>query len=242
MVIVDPELKKLIVALASEERERLKNSIMENGFNPAFPVILWKGHDTIVDGHNRWEICQELGVEPEIIEQEFETKEDVMIWMVKNQLARRNLTPDQYSKLRGSRYNVEKAAWGKVKGKSCTSRTDERLSMEYGVSPRTIKNDGKFAAAVEKICTVCTIEENDLVGKFKKSDIMELGELPDNKIEKGLEKLKAGGKVKSKPEGTCPYYLQFNSSTNEKILEMSAGNPQEFFLDLINAEYERRHT
>lgn len=64
-VIVDPEFKSLIDALTEQEREDLETSIKENGFNKAFPIIIWKNHQIIVDGHNRYEICQKLGIEPE---------------------------------------------------------------------------------------------------------------------------------------------------------------------------------
>jgi hypothetical protein len=242
MVTVDLELKKLIVALSEKERAALKASIEENGFNPAFPIILWKGHDTIVDGHNRYECCEELGVTPVFVEQEFENKEAVMVWMVKAQLARRNLTPEQLSTLRGSRFNVEKAGHGGSRGKNCHLKTDEKLASEYGVSPRTIRNDWKFSESIDKISEACNISKNDLLGKFRKADIMTLGSYPTEQIPKGLKKLEEDGHLKdSKPKSKCAYYLQFDSDLNDKILKLSKGDAQLFFEELINEAWERRN-
>ena len=52
----------------NEERKRLENNILENGFNPAFPIITW--NNTIVDGHNRYNICKKHGIEFSTISQE----------------------------------------------------------------------------------------------------------------------------------------------------------------------------
>jgi hypothetical protein len=242
MVTVDLELKKLIFPLEATERKDLKASIEENGFNPAFPVILWAGHDTIIDGHNRFECCQELGITPVFIEQEFENKEAVMEWMIKAQLARRNLTPEQLSVLRGSRYNREKSCRGGSKVQNDTLRTDDKLSQLYGVSSSTIKRDGKFSESVDKISEACNISKNDLLGKFKKADIMALGSYPTEQIPKGLKKLEKDGKLKdSKPKSKCAYYFQFDSELNDKILKLSKGDAQGFFEDLINEAWEKEN-
>jgi hypothetical protein len=51
---------------------------------------------TILDGHNRYEICTRLGIEFEIIEvEDCHDREIAIAWIVANQLGRRNLTPSQ---------------------------------------------------------------------------------------------------------------------------------------------------
>lgn len=71
--------------------------------------------------------------------------------------ARRNLTPEQQSYLRGKRYNREKGDShrpekrhqnGDVKPKG---RTKDRLAKELKVGTTTIERDGKFTAAVDKL-------------------------------------------------------------------------------------------
>ena len=64
--------------------------------------------NTLVDGHNRYEIVQE---HPEIsfstMPLPFESREEVLAWICKNQLGRRNLTPEQKKFLIGTQYSVE---------------------------------------------------------------------------------------------------------------------------------------
>src|SRR5262245_28835868 len=71
------------------------------------------------------------------------------------QLGRRNLTPDQASYLRGKRYNREKTGGHGDKSayQNDTQKRDtaERLAGEYKVGVATIKRDGQYAAAVDRL-------------------------------------------------------------------------------------------
>ena len=53
----------------------------------------WHGY--IADGHNRYSICKKLNIEPVIGTLAYNTKEEVMRWMLDIQLGRRNLSPIQ---------------------------------------------------------------------------------------------------------------------------------------------------
>ena len=56
-----------------------------------------------MDGHNRYEILQELERLDEIQTTElvFGTRENALNWIINNQLGRRNLSPDAAALLRG---------------------------------------------------------------------------------------------------------------------------------------------
>jgi len=84
---IDPEFKTLIPPLSSDERMQLEQNIISHGCKNA--LVLWNG--VIIDGHNRFEICVEHGVEFEIVEMEFESRESVKLWILDEQLGRRNL-------------------------------------------------------------------------------------------------------------------------------------------------------
>ena len=88
---VDDEFKALIPPLADDERKMLAESIIANGCE--MPVIVWDS--TIVDGHNRYEICHEHDVPFAIEERTFADRDAVIVWMITNQLGRRNLEPAQ---------------------------------------------------------------------------------------------------------------------------------------------------
>ena len=91
MITIDPEFKALIPPLLPEGRKGLEESILKEGCRDA--LVVWKGHNILVDGHNRYEICTAHGKPFETVEMEFASRDDAMVWIIDNQFSRRNLTP-----------------------------------------------------------------------------------------------------------------------------------------------------
>ena len=89
---VDHEFHALIPPLSADERAALEASLLAEGCRDA--LVVWNG--VILDGHNRYEICQAHGIPFETAECEFETRDHAVVWIVQNQLARRNIS--QYAK------------------------------------------------------------------------------------------------------------------------------------------------
>ena len=85
---VNPEFKNLIPPLSKEEREQLEQNILSCR-KCRDALILWNG--VLIDGHNRFEICMKHGIQFEIKEMVFASHEDAMVWILENQLGRRNL-------------------------------------------------------------------------------------------------------------------------------------------------------
>jgi len=94
-IIIDQEFKSIIPALSDDELSKLEESILAEGCRDA--LILWG--DVLVDGHNRYEICQRHGVEFKTIQMDFADREEAEIWILKNQFGRRNLTDVQRGRL-----------------------------------------------------------------------------------------------------------------------------------------------
>ena len=92
---VDDELRDLIPSLSAEERKMLEESIVANGCE--MPILVW--NDTIVDGHNRYDICREHGIPFAKEEKQFQSRSEVKLWMLRNQLGRRNLNSFQRSEM-----------------------------------------------------------------------------------------------------------------------------------------------
>src|SRR5262245_2697707 len=88
---IDPELQALIPPPTAEERAGLEESIAREGCRD--PLVVWTETETLVDGHNRLEICRRLGKPYNTIGLSFINREAAKAWIVRNQLARRNLTP-----------------------------------------------------------------------------------------------------------------------------------------------------
>ena len=123
-------------------------------------MIVWG--NTLVDGHNRYAILQK---HPEIyfstMPLPFESREEVLAWICKNQLGRRNLTPEQKYYLMGKQYEAEKAAHGgdrkssDAKSSSLnanlidSTKTCDRIAAENGVSKDTVIRASKYMRGVE---------------------------------------------------------------------------------------------
>jgi len=87
-LVVDEEFKKLIPPLSDEEYSTLEECIVEEGCRD--PLVLWG--NVILDGHNRYDICMRRGLIFKTVEKNFDDRDDAMVWIIKNQFGRRNLT------------------------------------------------------------------------------------------------------------------------------------------------------
>ncbi len=87
---IDLEFQNLIPKLTKEEYELLEKSILSEGCRDA--LVIWtNGKSIIIDGHNRYEICQKNNIEFAIKEISFLNRDEAKIWIIKNQFGRRNL-------------------------------------------------------------------------------------------------------------------------------------------------------
>jgi hypothetical protein len=109
-IAIDPEFKVLIPPLSREEKAQLEANLREQGCRDA--LVVWKGHNLLIDGHNRYEICLQHGIEFQTREIDLPSREAVRDWIIDNQLGRRNLTPEMVSYLRGKQYNAMKHSHG----------------------------------------------------------------------------------------------------------------------------------
>ena len=107
---IDPEFQSQIPPLTDDEFKQLEENILKAG-KLLSPLIVW--NNTLVDGHNRYAILQK---HPEIyfstMPLRFANREEALAWICKNQLGRRNLTPEQKKYLIGKQYEAEKCANG----------------------------------------------------------------------------------------------------------------------------------
>lgn len=86
---IDPELKALIPPLAADEYKQLEANIIAEGCRD--PLVVWDG--TLIDGHNRHEICTRHGIKFDTVEMDFSDRLEAELWMIGNQIGRRNLEP-----------------------------------------------------------------------------------------------------------------------------------------------------
>lgn len=156
---IDPEFQGKIPPLTFEELNQLEANILRDG-RIINPIIVWQG--LIVDGHNRYTIAKKHPEIPFTVhEKEFASRYEAIIWICKNQLGRRNLTPEQKKYLIGKQYDAEKCSNGgdrksAVAKSGCqignlipASKTCQKVAKENGVGMRTVFRAEEFAKGVD---------------------------------------------------------------------------------------------
>ena len=89
MIQVNNSFRALIPPLSSEERAQLEANLLADGCRE--PLALWG--DVLLDGHNRYEICTRLGINYRAVQVDgIQTESDATLWIVRNQLGRRNIS------------------------------------------------------------------------------------------------------------------------------------------------------
>jgi len=151
---IDPEFKNLIRPLTDEERFNLETNLKVNGCIE--PIVVW--NMTILDGHNRYEICTKHDIVFDIHSIDLPDRDAAMDWIDRNQIGRRNLSKDDYKLIVGRIYNrTKKAATGRgdrsFSGdqKEHPKSTAEVIAKDFDVSPVSVRRYGKFAEAVDGI-------------------------------------------------------------------------------------------
>ena len=170
---VNPDFESLIPPLTDDEFKRLEKSILEEGVREC--IITWDG--TIIDGHNRYRICQKHGLECPNIERKFPSNDAAKIWIIENQFARRNLG----SYVRGALalkleplYAAEakrrmsdggnNAEVGRQKSDN-PIRTDERIANVAGMSRDTIRKVKVIETEAGKGNKTAIDARNDILNK-----------------------------------------------------------------------------
>lgn len=91
-ITVNEELKAYIDPLTPDEHAALERSILSEGCRDA--LVLWG--DVLVDGHNRYGICQKHGLPFQTVQNtRFASMEDVHLWMIEQHLGRRSVSDFQ---------------------------------------------------------------------------------------------------------------------------------------------------
>ena len=88
---IHPEFKALIGPLTREERQQLEANIIAEGCRD--PLVTWNG--ILLDGHNRFEICERLRIPYKTVPVDLPSAEAAKLWIEEHQIGRRNLTSDQ---------------------------------------------------------------------------------------------------------------------------------------------------
>lgn len=193
-IIILEELNELIKPLQEDEYEQLKTNILQNGCQDT--IKIWQTFENVVkpdsesneeifvlvDGHNRFKICNENRIPYNISIMNFETLEDVKSYMIDLQLGRRNVNPIEVSYYRGLQYNRFKWVGLQQDSEEDSKKTAVAIGEQYNVDERTIRRDGQFAEGLEMLSK--ELKKEVLEGKVKvsKKDLQKLAKTNNSNI------------------------------------------------------------
>lgn len=179
---IDPEFQSKIPPLQFEEEQQLEQNIIAEG-RLLNPIITWNGY--ILDGHTRYRILKKHGfIKFEVKEIQLANKYEALAWICKNQLGRRNLSPERRKFLLGKEYESTKLAVGAPLGskhgiRKCgqndhiftESRTCQRIASEHGVGEKTVRRAEKYSQGIDAAEeAVPGAQEEILTGRIKATD------------------------------------------------------------------------
>ena len=179
---IGPEFSAQILPLSFEELQQLEQNIIAEG-RLLNPIITWNGY--ILDGHTRYRILKKHGfIKFEVEEIQLANKYEALAWICKNQLGRRNLSPERKKFLLGKEYESTKLAVGAPLGskhgiRKCgqndhiftESRTCQRIASEHGVGEKTVRRAEKYSQGIDAAEeAVPGAQEEILTGRIKATD------------------------------------------------------------------------
>jgi len=184
-IYIDPEFRDLMPVLSPDALAQLEASIVKEGCRD--PLIVWEngGKQILLDGHNRLVICDVHGIKYKVIfkgRKEIPNRDAAIEWIIRNQLARRNLTPEQFTLYLGKLYDAQRRQGTRTDRTSAQNEqkldgeqetTAERMAREHGVSPATVRRAGELADAIEKLKKDDPeIEQRFIRGEVTRKEVM----------------------------------------------------------------------
>ena len=229
---IDPDFRDIICPMTQAERLQLEDNLLADGCRE--PLIVWNG--TIIDGHNRYEICHRHKIPFAIRELQFDCKEAAIAWICANQLGRRNLTEETRKFLIGMQYESEKVANSMRDAQGINQYTEIesprhsktgnirhitalRVAEEHALSQATVQKYGAFTRAVSEIQKKAPdIATNILSGRYKIShqNVIILSQMsPENMM-------KVGERLEKERDNFTNYNasrreIQYNNALSEPI-------------------------
>jgi hypothetical protein len=145
MLNINEKFKAVCPALSEEEFSDLEALIIKNK-RVIMPIILW--NDDIIDGHNRYAIATKHNIPFTTTAEEFASEEEALIWIIENQMSRRNLNDFQKIELALKKEDIIAAQAKERQGK----RNDLNIPQQIGECQKGEVNEtlGKMAGVSDE--------------------------------------------------------------------------------------------
>ncbi|MET3537731.1 DUF5131 family protein [Chryseobacterium limigenitum] len=165
------ELKSYLPLMKSELFELLKENISKNGLND--PILYYLTSDNrkiVIEGHTRLKVCIDLSIKDfptKEITEDFNSLEDIQLWMLKHQFQRRNLSSIERLELAyQSKDIIEKRAKQNL---SKAGKKDTIVSIDTNLEIANLAGVGK--TTVVSYSNVIKNGSPKIIDKMKKGEL-----------------------------------------------------------------------
>ncbi len=222
-MIIDQEFARLIPPLTDEEYKGLEASILAEGCRDA--LVVWG--DILVDGHNRYRICEAHGVAYNVVQRDFADRNEVLLWMLHNQLGRRNLNDFQ-------RVEMVRKCEGAVKAKAKerqlsglvqnTSTVKEKLPERGAIGEQSRDELGAMAGVsgktYEHATTILEKASDEVIQATRANELSinaayEVTKLPKEQQQEVSTRIAQGENPKEVVADVRKPHVSYNSGNNE---------------------------
>jgi hypothetical protein len=204
---INDTLRAYIDPLTEAEYTALERSILAEGCRDA--LVLW--NDVLVDGHNRYSICQQHGIPFKVTQNtSFRSMEDVMLWMIDNHLGRRSVTDFQRGVLALRRKDILEARAAETAAESAAEDAkiappEPTAAEEAAASPAKVRTSREDVARAARLSTN-TISQIEKIQKQATPELVEA-------VRAGTISINAAATVASLPQ-------------EEQVLAVAGGKKQ----------------
>ena len=169
---IDKEFESLIPPLSSEEFKQLEENCVAEGIRD--PLVVWhvpSGDDILIDGHNRWKIAAKHGgIRFEIVKKQFQNRIDAKIWIIKNQIGRRNLSTYARSELVVMHLEPMLKEKAKAKQASHTEQGYQKSDKAEHTAKELAKAAGVSHDTIHKVKTIMEKGDEQTKERLRKND------------------------------------------------------------------------
>lgn len=176
-IIIKEELRAYIDPLTQDEFAALELSLLNEGCRDA--LVLWG--DILVDGHNRYGICQKHGLPFNTVQNtSFQSMDDVHLWMIDNHLGRRSVSDFQRGVLALRKKDILSARLAQPREESASADTNAEIPASPTEPKRTLSRQDIARTARVSSVTLGQIEKIQKSAAPELVDAIKSGEISIN--------------------------------------------------------------
>ena len=123
--------------IQEETLDAIRQDMEVNGFDPVFPLVVWKEENVLVDGHTRFTAARNMSMDQvPVVYKSFEDEDDALLYSFHAQRNRRNMSDDDIVKCLALLDVMHKK--NETDQKTTRKVENEIRAKELGISPQKV--------------------------------------------------------------------------------------------------------